>query len=122
MAYNKDLHCIELCLRYIKKMKDVFGEFHIKSLEDFENSETCQLAMTQLITNVHEPSKKINTDVIDKMPLFSKLRMRIKVSRNIASHDYESVDLEIVYRLVTNLIRHEVMTELENAANGLRKN
>jgi len=120
MEYNKDLHCIELCVKHIKKMRAVFDEFGIKTLEDFEGSETCQLAITQLVTNIHEPSKKIGDDLTAQMPLFSKQRKRIKVSRNISSHDYESVDWEIVYKLVCDLTKDEIIAELEGVANELR--
>ena len=122
MVYNKNLQCIEKILRWTNKMKAVFTEFNINSLEDFENSETCQLAVTQLITNIHELYKKIDEETLEKLPLLSELRRRIKTARNIASHEYEELDLDTIYRTVRRLIKTTLIEELEGAINDFGEN
>ena len=121
MNLNKNQQCVEKILKWTNAMKDIFAELKINSLEDFENNLTCQLAISQLITNVHELLKKIEDDFHKEIPLFMQLRRRIKLSRDIASHDYESLDLDIVYKLLQSLMSDEIIKELEAALNDIGK-
>ena len=113
MNHSKDLHLLERILKWINKMKDVFAEFNIENFDDFESNETCQLAINQLVTNIYELMKKIDVNFYNKIPLLIKLRRRLKLSRNIASHDYEQLDLDIVYKLIISLASQEIISELE---------
>jgi len=40
-------------------------------------------------------------------------KIRLKAARNIASHDYDSLDFDIIYRRTMQLISKEVSDELE---------
>jgi len=115
MPYNKNIQCIGRILKWINKMRNLLNEFSILDFDDFENNETCQLAISQLITNVYELVRKIDENFYIHIPKFIKLRNRIKLSRNIASHEYEFLDLDIVYRLVLNLTDEKIINELEAA-------
>jgi len=120
MMYNKNLQCIEKILKWTNKMREVLQQFDINSFEDFERNETCQLAITQLITNVHELTKKINKDLINKMPILAKSRVGLKNARNISSHDYDSLDYKIVYDIVKDLTSAKFKNELEGMMDELK--
>jgi len=122
MHYNKNLQCIEKILKWIKTMRRLFSEFSIETVEDYENCETCQLAISQLVTNVYELVKKIDENFYEYIPKLMNLKRRIKLSRNIASHDYENLDLDIVYKLVLSITRTEITEELEAIINDYRIN
>ena len=119
MPYNKNLQRIEKILKWIFKIQDVLSEFSVQNLSDFEDNETCQLAISQLITNIHELVKKVDDDFYTCVPKFIKLRRRIKLSRNIASHDYESLDIDIIYKLLQSLTHIEIIEELEAIKNDI---
>lgn len=101
-------------------MQGVFHEFDINSLHDFQQNETCQLAISQLVTNVHELTKKIDIELYDHIPHLVMLKRKLKYSRNIADHDYESLGLDMVYKLVKTLTHADVFDELHQAAEDLR--
>ena len=53
------------------------------------------------------------------MPLFSKIGL--KASRNIASHDYDSLDFDVIYKRTRQLLKSEVADELEAVKNGVKQ-
>ena len=120
MTYNKNLQCIEKILRWTLKTQDVLDKFAIHDYADFEHDEICQLALNQLITNIYELTKKIDNEVLDKMPILSKSRFGLKNARNISSHDYDSLDFKIVYRLVKDLTNTNFKKELEDMLDELK--
>ncbi|MCL1788004.1 MAG: hypothetical protein FWG38_08455 [Defluviitaleaceae bacterium] len=120
MTHHTNLQYTEKILKWTGKMQGVFHEFNIKSLQDFEQNETCQLAINQLVTNVHELTKKIDAELYDHIPHLVMLKRKLKYTRNIADHDYESLGLDIVYKLVTSLTHADVYNELHSAAQDLR--
>jgi uncharacterized protein with HEPN domain len=120
MTHHTNLQYTEKILKWTGKMQGVFHEFNIKSLQDFEQNETCQLAINQLVTNVHELTKKIDAELYDHIPHLVMLKRKLKYTRNIADHDYESLGLDIVYKLVTSLTHADVYNELYSAAQDLR--
>lgn len=56
-----------------------------------------QFAIIQIITNIHELKKKLTDEVLLKLPEFDKIRLAN--ARNIASHDYDSLDFEAIYTI-----------------------
>jgi uncharacterized protein with HEPN domain len=114
-----DVICIEKVLRYIALINETYSKFSVRSLENLEDDAICQLAIAQLMTNIHEVQKKIRTETMDKLPLFSALRSRLKAARNIASHDYESVSFEIVYSTTKRLTDVHTIKELEAVKSAL---
>jgi len=103
-------------------MQDAFEKFAVKNSEDFEREELCQLSIGMLVINVYELTKKIDEDFYVTIPRFISLRRRLKLSRNIASHDYESLDLDIIYKLIVSLTNSEILEELESVLNEPRNN
>ena len=121
MEYNKNLQCIEKILKWVTKIQDVFAKFEIKKYEDFESNEICQLAINQLITNIYELTKKVESGTLDKMPILKKSRSGLKSARNISSHDYDSLDHRIIYRLVKDLADDKFTEELEGMIDELKQ-
>jgi uncharacterized protein with HEPN domain len=107
-----DIICIEKVLRYISLINETYKKFDINNLENLEDDVICQLAITQLMTNIYEVQKMIQPETMDKLTLFSSLRFRLKAARNIASHDYESVNFEIIYNTIKSLNNEKVIKEL----------
>ena len=122
MQYNKNQQCIIRILKWVQTIQDVFNKFSVQVYDDFEREEICQLAVNQLITNIYELAKKIDGDIVDKMPLLSKSRLSLKTARNISSHDYDSLDVKIIYRLVNDLTNIDFKRELEAMCNELKQN
>ena len=121
MQYNKNQQCIEKILKWTKKIQDVLDKFDINDYESFEQDEICQLAINQLITNIHELTKKVDNETLNKMPILAKSKLGLKNARNISSHDYDSLDFRIVYRLVMDLLSSNFKIELEGILDGLKK-
>ena len=112
---------IEKILRYIGDIKDCFERYMIKSHMDLENERLAQYAITQIITNIHELKKKMTNEVLSKMPEFDKIRLAY--ARNIASHDYDSLDFEAVYRICKRrLLSENVRNELEGVLKSDEEN
>ena len=106
-----DAICATKILKHIQSVRDAFAIFKIKSSADFLSSHICQLAVAQAMTNVFELRKKLREEVVDNMPHFG--RLRLKATRNIASHDYDSLDFAILFKQTQQLLDSEVNKELE---------
>jgi len=118
-AYNLDFECINKILKYIKAIGDAYDVFKIKKATDLSNNYVCQLAVTQAITNIFEVKKRMSKDVLAQAPSFNKIGL--KAARNIASHDYESLDFDIIFRRTQQLLKFEVIAELEEVKNGIER-
>lgn len=46
-----------------------------------------------------------------------RLKLGLKAARNIASHDYDSLDFGIIYRIVEQLTSQDIVNELEAVKN-----
>ena len=121
-SIQTDIAVINRILKYIKVMGEAFEQFNIKNSTDLEESHICQLAITQAITNIYELNKKLQTETSVKLILLSKLQYSLKAARNISSHDYYSLDFEIIYRLVCQLLKPELSLELREVSHELRNN
>ena len=117
-----DINCIKKILRYIALIAETYNKFDIKNFDDFEGDAVCQLAVTQALTNIYEIQKKIQLETMEKLTLFKSLRYRLKVARNIASHDYESVNFEILYKTTQSLLDEQNTKELETVVNVFERN
>ena len=113
-----DIIYMKKIIKYIALIGETYSKFDINSLEDLENDEVCQLAITQAITNIYEMKKKIRSEALAQAPAFDKILL--KVARNIASHDYDSLDFEIIYKRTVQLLKSEVSQELEAIVDGFK--
>ena len=119
-SQKTDARCIELMLKYISHMEEAYNHYNISSKNDLEENVLCHLAITQLITNVYECSKKLREKALDEMPLFSSMKRSLRTARNIASHEYEEVDFKVLHDAVTQLLRKKVTSELEGVQNAFK--
>ena len=117
LSAKTDIECLERIMKHIGSIKKAYTAFGIETLNDFLGSDVCQLAVSQALTNVYELRKKLREETLAKMPNFQQIRLH--AARNIASHDYDSLDFEIIYRRVNQLLREEIHTEMEDALNEL---
>ena len=113
MKHSKKLDaiCIGKILKYIQTINDAYNTFSIGSGDDLDGNGICQLAIAQAITNIYQLRQKIQEETLTKMPMFN--RIGLKAARNIASHDYDSLDFNIVYKRTLQLLRQELSDELE---------
>jgi uncharacterized protein with HEPN domain len=105
-----DIICVGKILKYIGEISDCFEHFNISSCSGFKESRLSQLAITQLITNIYSLKQKIKPDTLPNLPEFD--RLRLVTARNIASHDYERVNFEIIYDICKRLTSKNIVNEL----------
>ena len=115
--YKTDKTCIEKILKYINDIKICLSHFRINSFNELKNERLAQLAITQSITNIYEVKRLINQEILNEVSNFDNIK--ISAARNIASHDYESVNFKIIYDVCNKLTANTVMEELENEYNNL---
>ena len=60
-----------------------------------------------------------NEGMCSGAPAFDKILL--KAARNIASHDYDSLDFEIIYRRTLQLLNPKVSQELEAVVNDFEQ-
>ena len=121
MKQSKDFDaiCIGKILKYIQTINDAYSTLNIRSVDDLVGNAICQLAVTQAITNIYELRQKIQDETLVQMPLFVKLRLGLKAARNIASHDYDSLDFGAIYSITHRLFDQRVISELEAVKNDI---
>jgi|GEM_PF-692743 len=109
-SLTTDKQCISKILKYIENIRQSLDHENVKSYEALEDTISTKFAVTQLITNIYELSKHIQISTLDSLKAFSKIRLR--TTRQIASHDYAAVDFKLVYAICTRLTAKSVQEEL----------
>ena len=112
-----DKICIEKIQSYIGDIGNCFERYEIKSYNDLRGERLAQYAITQILTNIHEVKKKLTDEIVLKLPEFNKIKLA--GARNIASHDYERLDFEIIYRRANQLLRENIISEMEGMIDEL---
>ena len=109
-SLETDKQCVGKILGYIQNIRQSLDHESVKSYESLENTVSTKFAVTQLITNIYELSKHIQTSTLDSLKEFGKIRLR--TTRQIASHDYAAIDFKLVYIVCSRLIAQPVCDEL----------
>ena len=109
-SLNTDKQCVGKILRYIGNIRQSLDHENVKSYEALENTISTKFAVTQLITNIYELSRHVQKETLDSLNEFSRIRLR--TTRQIASHDYASIDFKLVFTICTMLARDSVQEEL----------
>ena len=109
-SMNIDKQCVEKILRYIQNIRQSLDHEKVKSYESLEDTVSTKFAVTQLITNIYEISKHMQATTLDSLKEFGKIRLR--TTRQIASHDYGSIDFRLVFNICTKLTAQPVSDEL----------
>lgn len=115
-SIKTDIICIEKIIKYVKGIKECFEHFNINSDSDLQDTFLAKLAITQLITNIYETKKHIQDVTLQKIPNLNSINLQ--AARHIASHDYESVSFDIIYRRCLQLTSEKVYNELESFIEG----
>ena len=116
-----DAVCIGRILKYIQTIKDAYTTLCIRNANDLAVNDICQLAVTQAITNIYELREKIQDETLTQMPLFAQFRLGLKAARNIASHDYESLDFGVIYKITNRLFDQRIINELKAVKGDIEK-
>jgi uncharacterized protein with HEPN domain len=103
---------IEKILNYINVLRETFGHFGINSAESLIGSEIASAAVTQTITNIYAAKKNLTGEILGNLNEFGKLKL--SGARNIASHDYDSLNFNIIYDICIKLISDKIGEELRN--------
>jgi uncharacterized protein with HEPN domain len=109
-SLNTDKQCVEKILKYIQNIRQALDHESVKSYESLEDTISAKFAVTQLITNIYELSKHMQETSLSSLKEFGKIRLR--TTRQIASHDYASIDFKLVYTICLKLIAKSVSDEL----------
>ena len=110
---------IEKIQMRIIQLKELYEMYDISNAQDLEDIYPCHLAVTQLITVLYQCRQRLTDEALAKVPTFSKIKLRVE--RNIASHDYDSLDFKIIYERVCKLLSAEVTGELEVVKDDLKR-
>ena len=110
-----DKHCVAKLLRYINDIQTIILEEEISSYQDLANSLSAKYAVTQLITNIYELSRKLQDETLRSSSSFSKIKTR--TARQVASHDYSSVNFQAIFSICTQLSEAAVLNELQSFLN-----
>ena len=103
----KNLNSITKSLVNIKK---AFEQNNINNTNNLKNDEITQAACTQFITNIQELKKKLQDETYNKLVELNKIKL--SGARNIASHDYDSIDFNIIYYICERLIKPVIFAEI----------
>jgi len=109
-SLDTDKQCVGKILSYVENIRQSLDHESVKSYEALEDTVSTKFAVTQLITNIYELSKHIQAATLDSLKEFSKIRLR--TTRQIASHDYASIDFKLVFTICTRLTAKSVQDEL----------
>jgi len=117
-----DAICIGKILRHIQSINKAYTTLKVENASDLADNDICQLAVTQALTNIYGLRQKIQAETLEQMPLFAKLRLGLKAARNIASHDYDSLDFSMIYNITSRLSDKGTIKELEAVKNAFEQN
>ena len=110
-----DKICIEKILRYIGDIKECFEFYDIKSHSDLESKRLAGYAVTQILTNIYAAKQKLTNEALMKLPEFD--RIKLAGARNIAGHDYDRVNFEMIYDFCNMLLSDKIKSELSEVLN-----
>ena len=97
-------------IKSISNIKKAFTQNQISNVNNLKNDELTQAACTQLITNIQEAKKKLQDETYNKLIELNKIKLA--GVRNIASHDYDSLDFSVIYYICRDLIKANVLSEV----------
>jgi hypothetical protein len=109
---DTDRQCIEKVQSYINDIGEILKADNISSADALKNTLAAKYAITQLVTNIYELSRKLQDETLNKLENFNSPVLR--KARQISSHDYEAVDFRSIYNLCTQLTGKIVQDELKN--------
>jgi len=85
----------------------------------FKKSDIAQRVCTQCITTIEMVKRLTSDDIKSNMSKFNKIKL--SKTRNISSHDYDNVDMSIVYGISIKLITENILSELDDEIKRLEE-
>lgn len=116
---EQDILKLNSIIKSLTNIKKVFEQNEITNANILKRDEISQAACTQFITNIQETKKKIQDETYNKLVEFNKVRLA--GARNIASHDYDSLDFGIIYDICKRLIKDNILLEINKVLAELEK-
>ena len=120
---EQDIKNLSNIIKSLVNIQKAFEQNNINNTNNLKNDEITQAACTQFITNIQEAKKKLQDETYNKLVELNKVKLA--EARNIASHDYDSLDFNIIYYICERLIKpvifaeaYKVLTELSGAENA----
>ena len=110
---------IKRIIKEIKIINDTTNYFNLNNPVEFEKSDIAQRVFTQCITTIEMTKRLLSDDVKNNITNFNKIKLA--KTRNISSHDYDNVDMDIVYKTSSKLIDKNILSELENEIKHLEE-
>lgn len=105
-----DKQCITKMLKYIEEIKMIIDDGNIASFQDLKASLIHKYAVTQIITNIYELSKKMQDSTLQELK-YLDMRM-LRTARQIASHNYDALDFRSIFNLCSDLADDLLISEL----------
>ena len=112
-----DIKSLNNIIKSLNNIKKAFEQNNINNTNNLKNDEITQAACSQFITNIQESKRKLQDETYNKLVELNKVKLA--GARNIASHDYDSLDFDIIYYICERLIKpiifaeaYKVLTEL----------
>jgi hypothetical protein len=96
-SIDADIQNLNNIIRSISNIKRAFVQNEIESANILKYDELTQAACTQLITNIQESKKNLREKIYSKFLALN--RIKLAPARNLASHNYDSLDFDIIYDL-----------------------
>ena len=106
---EQDILKLNSIIKSLTNIKKAFTQNGINNANNLKNDELTQAACTQFVTNIQEAKKKLQDETYNKLVELNKIKLAN--ARNIASHDYDSVDFGIIYDICNRLIKATVLSE-----------
>ena len=107
---ESDIQKLNSIIKSLTNIKKAFEQNGINNANNLKNDEITQAACTQFITNIQEARKKLQDETYNKLAEINKIKLA--GARNIASHDYDSLDFVIIYDICRRLIRSSILSEV----------
>jgi len=114
-----NINHIKRLIKEIEVIESAINQFDIDNITTFKKSDLAQRVCTQCITTVEMTKRLISEDVKNNINKFNKIKL--SKTRNISSHDYDNVDMAIVYEISIKLIGEDILFELENEMKRLEE-
>jgi uncharacterized protein with HEPN domain len=122
-----DINKINGIIKSLTNIKKCFDQHSVNNANNLKNDEVAQAACTQFITNIYEDKKKLRDETLNKLIELNKIRLA--GARNIASHDYDSLEFSVIFLICTQLTKaavlseaYKILSELESEEEGNQKN
>ena len=101
----------------ISVIEETFNDYSVQNTAKLKQKAVAQRAVTQCITTLDALKKNLPQDTLDNLSALKSINLT--KTRNIASHDYDSVSFDFVFRICQRLMESAVSDELRREISRL---